>query len=78
VEQERWPGAASEALDALIAAGEARRAQQLQSLFDRTERGQDPAEALNGLRLIEGSLVALRSQQGYRRARGEARRLHSW
>lgn len=71
MEQERWPGAASEALAALIADGEVRRARQLQSLIDCAERGQDTTEVLNDLRLTEESLAALRSQQGYRRARGQ-------
>ncbi len=70
METEKWPGAVNEALAALIADGEARRTQQLQALFDCTERGHDTAEALNDLRLTEESLAALRSQQGYRRARG--------
>lgn len=72
METEKWPGAVNEALFALIADGEARRAQQLQTLFDCAERGQDTAEALDELRLTEESLAALRSQQGYRRARGKA------
>ncbi len=73
MELEKWPGAASEALAALIADGEARRGRQLQDLLDCAERGQDTAEALNDLRLTEESLAALRSQQGYRRARGVTR-----
>ncbi len=69
---EKWPGAVNEALTALIADGEARRAQQLQVLLDCDGRGQDITEALNELRLTEESLAALRSQLGYRRARGKA------
>ncbi len=74
MEPEKWPGAANEVLAALIADGEARRTRQLQDLLGCAERnGQDMAEALDALRLTEESLAALRGQQGYRRARGEAR-----
>lgn len=75
MEPEKWPGAANEALDALIADGEARRARQLQDLLACAERGygQGMAEALNALRLTEESLAALRGQQGYRRTRCEPR-----
>lgn len=71
MEPEKWPGAVGQALAALIADGEARRVQQLQGLLDCAERGQDTAEVLKDLRLTEESLAALRSQQGYRRAREE-------
>lgn len=72
---EKWSGAANEAVAALIADGEARRARQLQDLLDYAERsyGQGMAEALDALRRTEESLAALRGQQEYRRARGEAR-----
>ncbi|KQT55046.1 hypothetical protein ASG52_25100 [Methylobacterium sp. Leaf456] len=73
MEPDKWPGAASEALAALITDGEARRARQLQDLLDCVERGRDTAGTLNDLRLTEESHAALRSQQGYRRARGETR-----
>ncbi|UYW29501.1 hypothetical protein OKC48_13655 [Methylorubrum extorquens] len=73
MEPEKWPGAANEALAALIADGEARRARQLQDVLACAESGygQRMAEALDTLRLTEESLAALRGQQGYRRPRGE-------
>lgn len=75
MEPEKWPGAANEALAALIADGEVGRARQFQDLLACAEcgYGQGMAEALNALRLTEESLAALRGQQGYRRTRCEPR-----
>ncbi|OAH24566.1 hypothetical protein AX289_31380 [Methylorubrum populi] len=64
-----WAGGTSDALEALIADHETRRERQLSLLVDRTKRLQDKADVLDALRLTEESLAALRSQQGYRRAR---------
>ncbi|GAA0243375.1 hypothetical protein GCM10008965_09310 [Methylorubrum aminovorans] len=64
-----WAGGTSDALEALIADHEARRERQLSLLVDRAERLQDTADAPHALRLTEESLAALRSHQGYRRAR---------
>lgn len=66
---EECAGGTPDALEALIADHESRRERQLSLLVDRAKRLQNTADALDALRLTEESLAALRSQQGYRRAR---------